>query len=91
MENALREAVPLPDFRPPVRVVHAGDDGTLWLQLNTPADDIADWILIGRDGTPLGTLKLPIGIRLYHSAVPSVWAVELDELDVPWLVRLRVE
>ena len=91
MESALREAIQLPEFRPPVRVVHAGNDGTVWLQLDTPPNDVAEWVLLGADGSPRGRLSLPARMQIHHSALPSVWAVELDDLDVPWLVRLRVE
>jgi hypothetical protein len=91
METALRAAIRLPEFRPPVRVVHAGNDGTLWLQLNTAITGVADWVLVGADGSPRGRLSLPAGMQIHHSALPAVWAVELDDVDVPWLVRLRVE
>jgi len=91
MESALREAIQLPEFRPPIRVVHAGIDGSLWLQLNTASTDVADWVLIGADGSPRGRLRLPARMQIHHSALPIVWAVVLDDVDVPWLVRLRVE
>ncbi len=91
MESALREAIQLPEFRPPVRVVHAGSDGTVWLQLNIAATDVAEWVLIGADGSPRGRLRLPSRMQIHHSALPTVWAVELDDLDVPWLVRLNVK
>ena len=91
LESALREAIELPEFRPPIRVVHPGIDGSLWLQPDTPPADVAEWILIGADGTPRGKVSLPARMQIHHSALPTVWAVDLDELDVPWLVRLRVE
>jgi hypothetical protein len=92
LESALREAIHLPEFRAPVRVVHAGSDGSVWLQLNTAdTDGLADWVLIGRDGSPRGRLRLPVRTAIHHSALPAAWAVELDELDVPWLIRLRIE
>lgn len=90
LESALRQAIRLPDFRPPVRSVHAGSDGGVWLQLNTASVDSADWVVIGRDGAPRGTLRLPIRTRIQHAALPTAWTVQLDEFDVPWLVRLRV-
>jgi hypothetical protein len=91
MESALRDAIKLPEFRPPIRVVHAGNDGTLWLQLNLAPAAVAEWVLIGPDGSPRGRLSLPARMQIHHSALPTVWAVDLDDLDVPWLVRLKVE
>jgi hypothetical protein len=91
MQSALREAIDLPESRPPIRIVYAGGDGTVWVQLNTPPADVAEWVLIGADGSPQGRLKLPARMRIYHSELPTIWAVDLDDVDVPWLVRLRVE
>ncbi|HUF51882.1 MAG TPA: hypothetical protein VMN60_13740 [Longimicrobiales bacterium] len=91
MERAVRGAVQLPDHRPPIRLVHAGSDGTLWLQLNTPATDVSEWVMLADDGAPRGRFSLPAGMLVRHSDISVAWAVELDEFDVPWLVRLRVD
>lgn len=81
----------VPEFRPPLRVVHGGSDGTVWVQLNSPSTETADWVLIGDDGSPRGRLTMPVSLRIRHSDLPTVWAVETDDFDVPWLLRLRVE
>ncbi len=87
---AVESAVDLPEFRPPLRTTRVGSDGTIWIELNTASTDEAHWILIGPDGTPRGRLTLPIRMSLYHSDGSDLWAVDPDEYDVPWLVRLRI-
>ena len=91
MEDAIRSAIELPSFRPAVRRTQVGRDGTVWIELGTPSPDTAHWVLIEPDGTPRGRLGLPIRMTVEYSDGPTVWVVERDEVDVPWLVRLRVE
>lgn len=91
LESALRAAVELPEFRPPLRSMHAGSDGTVWVQLNTPSTETAHWVIIEADGSVRGRLALPLGTAIRHSGLPTAWVVELDEFDVPWLLRLRVD
>ena len=91
LESALRSAIQLPTHRPPVRTVRAGADGSVWLQLNAPDDDAADWTVVASNGQPRGRVRLPARMQIHHSALPTVWVVELDEFDVPWLVRLSVD
>jgi hypothetical protein len=91
LEGALRDAVEIPEYRAPIRSVYAGSDGTLWMQLNTSSLEISDWVVITRDGEILGRVGLPPKMRINLSAFPTFWAVETDEFDVPWLVRLRVQ
>lgn len=92
MDGALRSAIQLPAHRPPVRSVRTAGDGSVWLQLNTPDNDgFADWVVVDAAGVPYGRVRLPARMQVHHSALPAVWAVELDEFDVPWLARLRVQ
>jgi hypothetical protein len=90
MQAALRAAITLPEYRAPIRTIHGGSDGTLWLQSNTSSSDANDWIAIDRDGDPIGGLRLPRRMTIADSAYPIVWAIETDELDVPWLVKLTI-
>lgn len=93
-DAALREAMAsgldLPDHRPPLRSTVAGRDGSLWVELNGEPSDSTACVLFRPDLTPWGELLLPAGLRPRHIDGSTVWAVELDDLDVPWLVRLRV-
>jgi hypothetical protein len=91
LDRALRDAIQLPDFRPPVRLVHAGADGSAWLRLNTASTEVATWVLIFPSRDHIGLVSLPPRTRIQHSAFPTVWAVAEDELEIPWLVRISLD
>jgi hypothetical protein len=87
---ALRSGIDLPAHRPPVRSVEVGRDGGLWIELSGESSDTTAWLLLDPDLTPRGRLLLPARMEPRHVDGSAVWAVEPDELDVPWMVRLTV-
>lgn len=87
---AMASGLELPGQRPPIRSTRVGRDGSLWIELNRPSLDSADWVVLGPELTPRGRATLPLRMTPRHIDRSILWAVELDELDVPWLVRLRV-
>lgn len=84
--RALREAFDNLDFFPPVERIHAGTDGTTWLELRV-AEDEFDWEVLDRAGEPLGRFRAPEGARLEAGDLGGAWFVEHDELDIPYLAR----
>ena len=91
LRAAMASGLDLPDHRPPLRTTVVGRDRSLWVELNGESSDSTAWVLFHPDLTPRGRLLLPARLRPRHIDGPTVWAVELDDLDVPWLVRLRVQ
>lgn len=90
LTDALRAGIHLPPYRPPLRSARVGREGGVWIQLTGPSPDSADWVVLDPDLTPRGRVRLPVAMSPEASDGPIVWVVETDELDVPWLVRLRV-
>lgn len=91
-ERLLLEQLYVPTYHPPVSQVVAGADGTLWLRReDRPNVDRREWLVLAPDGDPLGVLELPSSMRLWHVTAREVWASVPDELDVPFVVRMRVE
>ena len=90
LRAAMASGLDLPDHRAPLRSTVAGRDGSLWIELNGESSDSTAWVLLRPDLTPLGELVLPARLRPRHIEGSAVWAVELDDVDVPWLVRFRV-
>jgi hypothetical protein len=86
----LREALSSYRYFPPVYRATLGADGEVWLELTPYGADTADWMLVDGDGRPRGIVRLPKHATVRWSAGDLVWVTELDELDVPTLVRYRI-
>lgn len=84
--RALREAFSHLDFFPPVEGVHAGSEGTTWLELRIGEEEF-EWKVLDRVGDPIGRFRAPEGARLVAGDLDGAWFVEHDELDIPYLVR----
>lgn len=81
----------LPDFRPPVADMVPARDGSIWLSLG-PGDGGDDaWFIVDHKGEPVATTSLPSGLDILLIDPPMVYARDEDDLDVPYLVRYRVE
>jgi hypothetical protein len=81
-------------WRPLIQTQHEGADGALWIarfDTYTTGDETRDWIVLDPEGEPRGRLELPAtGFRVAWSRADTVWVIENDEFDVPWLVRFRL-
>ncbi len=49
------------------------------------------WILLASDGSPRGAVALPVTAQPLWSRGDQLLASVLDELEVPWLVRLELD
>ena len=76
-------------FFPPVRDVHAGADGTTWVLLRTGVESF-EWEVLDAAGRSLARVRSPPQGRIMWADAESLWFEELDELDVPYLVRYAI-
>jgi hypothetical protein len=90
-ELAYRESVEVPGHRPPIRSARVALDGRIWLEWNAPPGMPSDWWLLNSEGEPLTIVRPSMPISAAGVAGDHLWAVELDEMDVPYLVRYRVD
>lgn len=88
---AVREVLPPVPWHPPVARHVVGPDGTLWLQREETGGDSLRWLILRRDGSVRGQVMLPRDDRVMWVADDVAWVVVTDSLDVPWLVRIRLE
>lgn len=79
-----------PKFRTPVTGVLVGRDGTVWLR-REEGGSVVRWDVLDAAGRPAGTLNLPAKLDVRYADRTQLWAVELDELDVPTLARFQVQ
>jgi hypothetical protein len=80
----------VPVYRPPIAAAFAGDDGTLWLRWEEMTAPNLYWVL-GTDGRVVAQVTAPPRVRLRWTSGSTAWGEELDENDVPTLVRYRIE
>jgi hypothetical protein len=85
-----RSTLHLPPHHPPVRGLTLGTDGTIWLAREDAGGDQLAWWVLDPNGEPIGTVMLPRGFQVMAADESHVWGAELDELDVPYLVRYGV-
>jgi hypothetical protein len=88
--TSLRDAMQFPEFKLPVEHAWPAQDGSLWLRLRSASDTIAEWLLLDAQGNARGTMELPAELRIMWNRGDTVWAVEPDEYDVPWVLRFRM-
>ena len=91
IEKALREQLELPEYHAPILQLLVGRDGTTWLQLSAPDPDHHQWMVLDPAGELLARLTVPASLRILNADRYHVWGVETDELDVPYLVRHRID
>lgn len=83
----------IPEVHPPLQTFWAGDDGSLWVRrYAAPGRQVLDYF--DPEGRYMGEVALeldPGHFTPHHITADAVYGVLLDELDVPWVVRLRIE
>jgi hypothetical protein len=82
-------------YRPPLRAgvtqLRVAKDGGIWLGGVPDGSGGTEWLVLDRDGRPLGRVTLPSKVNPLVIDPPFLWGSETDELEVPYVVRYRVE
>lgn len=86
----IEEQIRWPDHQPPVTAVLAGDDGSVWLRREIVGAPSARWEVLDEDLTRIGWVSLPVEFELKVVAKDRVYGVELDDFDVPRIVRFNI-
>jgi hypothetical protein len=86
--DARFEAAPIPAFYPPVRAVVLASDGSTWL--HTQGVPNGEWLILDPDGLPFARADGPAALQIMAVAGDQLWGVELDDYDVPSVVRYRI-
>jgi|GEM_PF-697689 len=90
--GAMRAAMDFPEFRLPVHDGWLSNEGALWLLRESDVGSpTSRWIVLDVEGMPRGELELPSSVRPLWARGDTLWASVPDELDVPWLVRYRLQ
>ena len=87
----IRAEMDLPEFQLPIEQVWVAQDEGLWLRRYAAFGDTQQWLLLDPEARPMGELEMPAKTRILWSDGDTFWASVPDEMDVPWLVRYRLE
>src|SRR5690606_18419581 len=104
MIDQLTQLVEFADDYPAYASILGGPDNTIWVQHVRTADQVEreggtfdaqdmgapDWDVFDDDGRFLGTLTLPARFQPLRVIGQHVYGVQRDELDVQYVVRLRI-
>jgi hypothetical protein len=90
-ESNLRKEMYVPDYYAPVSAAIFAEDGSLWLRREARAGDPQLWEVHSTSGNVLGTVTFPEKARVLVIQGNVVWTSETDDLDVPYVVRYRVQ
>ncbi|MDX1395355.1 MAG: hypothetical protein R3195_13285 [Gemmatimonadota bacterium] len=85
-EEVFRGGIRIPEHIPPLTRVIAGHDGSIWLELADNDETANSWLILAEDGEPYGRVVLPGRFYIRHATLEGVLGMELDELDVPYVV-----
>jgi len=89
-EAAVREALYLPDFYPPVTRVVLGRDQSVWLEREAVPGKPSVWEVLDANGRLVGIVQAQKDLEIREAQFDRIWGVERDELDVPYVVRYLV-
>jgi len=87
----IKDQVVWPAYQPPVTKVLCGSDGSVWLRRELVGAPSARWDILDEDLAPIGWVKLPLGFDVKVVARDRVYGVELDDFDVPSVVRFDLD
>jgi hypothetical protein len=88
--QAVRDAMRYPTYQSPIYTVWPAQDGSAWLRREDSAGPVFRWIVVLADGRVRGLVELTRNRVPLWARADTLWLVETDELDVPWLVRTRL-
>lgn len=88
-DAAMASGLQLPAYLPPFRSIHVAADSGIWLELEGVSAESSEWLVLDPELTPRGRAALPARMTPQYINGPTLWMVELDDFDVPWLVLLN--
>lgn len=91
-EGKIRDEMYRPAYLPAVGGVMRAADGTIWLRRFDPVESedgetMYEWWVLDAEGAPLARALTLAGLRVSVIDGDTVWGIEMDELDVQYIVR----
>lgn len=89
--RAVKAGLFVPRFAPPVTDCVVGHDGTVWLRRDVFAADGMEWTVLDPDGSIMARVRSSGPVHLFDASNTRAWGVEYSSLEVPFVVRYRLE
>lgn len=89
-EAAVRDALELPRFWPPVDHVVVSRQGDVWLKREPRQGGVVPWEIRDRNGHLSGFVRLPEEVQVLAVDGDRVWASRPDSLEVPVVLAGRL-
>ncbi len=86
VESLVREGLYIPDSFPPADRVVLGADNSVWLRRPSVEPEV-DWLVLDSNGNPVFRVALPASVTVKAATQGSAWGTEVDELEIPYVVR----
>ena len=87
---AVREQIDWPEYQPPITAVLAGSDGSIWVRREILGLTVVRWDILDEGLRHVGWVGLPPTLEVALVALDHFYGIELDEFDVPTVVRFDV-
>lgn len=87
----IRARMDWPEFQSPVRSTELTTTGELWLLREDEGGATERWTILDANDLPRGELEVPRDLPIRLIRGDTIWTVETDELEIPWVVRYQVE
>ncbi len=91
VESDIRAAMYAPPFLPYLEGLLVTTDGSIWLRRTQSPRDGESWLVLDPDGKPSAEILTPTDLRVLLVHGDDVWGVEIDSLDVNYIVRYRLD
>ena len=86
LDGRIVEGLRVPEWHPAVTAIVVAEDGQVWFRGPETFEETVLWTRFGRDGVATATLVAKREFEGHFAADGSVLGVEVDELDLPWIV-----
>jgi hypothetical protein len=90
IEQTLRQLDLVPETAVPVTAVASANDGSIWLRRESDGVSPTLWQVLAPDGTLVAQLRLPAAQQILAIRDDGLVLLELDALDVPYVLRYRI-
>jgi hypothetical protein len=88
--EAARKNLVIPDAFPPISGLLLGRDDSVWLRKEDVGSGTVAWLVLDARGRVQAIAATPAGLHLRYADGEHIWGVVHDELDIPYVVRLRI-